>query len=125
MKVDYLIRQVSFGIAAAILFDRIVLIFIDGFALSGNVSSLLLGVLSLVAFFLGFSKYALFAGAAKLSKGLSLALVLNGIICGVQSLYFYKSSFGDTIKFLLAIIMLMIIGYAMYSLHKKQNVKKG
>ncbi|MCX5924361.1 MAG: hypothetical protein NTZ68_02990 [Candidatus Dependentiae bacterium] len=64
----------------------------------------------------------LFLGLFKTQSGLSAGLVISGITCSLRASYKYLFYSTLYLKFVLALAMLLMTGYALYKLQTEESV---
>ncbi len=110
MKEANILRHGMYAVSLAVLLNRTVVMVAQyvKFGYLGNI--VLFGVVGITALLLGLFEF---------KKSLSFGFALGGVWCAVQSIFYYQLHITDQLRFVLALLVLGIVCYALYLLHHK------
>lgn len=110
METDLKVRHLAYGISIMVLFNRFLYLCAECFQFTDMYKALFFGVLGVVALLVGLFKF---------HKGLSLGLVIGGIVATRLAWLYYHIELTDLLQFLLSIIILIVLSFALYRLYKQ------
>lgn len=105
-------REIGFGLAIVFLLNRCLYLFAEWIGLSIFFKFLLFG---------GFGVIALLLGLFKFDKGLSFGLIFGAIVATRLALMYHTFKLTEFFQFLIALVSLLLLCFALYRLIKKNN----
>lgn len=110
-------RDFFLAVSIIVLLNKFLYGFAESFYLSDVLKCILFGSVSLVALTLGLFKF---------HKSLKFGLALGGIVAGHFAYEFYHFKLTDTFKFVVVMLLLMVLCFALYKLYiSSQSTQKG
>ena len=109
------LRHGMYALSIIILFNRFVSLLAQHFALSNTGNIILFGGLGITAFILGMFSFR---------KSLGYGLAIGGSWCAGYSLFHYQFQLTESVRFVLSLVMLAIVLYALHIFRQKKNSSK-
>ena len=115
MKEQDLLRHSAYGVSIVILMNRCLWLLAEGFVLPDVAKVLFFGAFGIAALLLGLFKF---------HKSLSFGLVIGGVFSGRLAWYYFHVRITEFLQFLIALISLGAVCFALYRLYNTQHVSK-
>lgn len=105
-------RQIGYGLSLIFLFNRFLYTFAEWILFADVFKVLFFGFFGIAALLLGLFKF---------HKGLSFGLIFGGLMATRLAWFYYNFRLTEFFQFLVALISLALLCFALYRLIKKNN----